>query len=213
MKILEIYEKYKIMPQLQLHQVRVAAVARQICDNLTAEVDREAVTKACLLHDMGNIIKFDLTVFPDFTQPEGLDYWQKVKKDFAMKYQSSDEHVATLAIAKELNMPKRVLELVGAIGFSQATATSSSKDIDRKICAYSDMRVGPHGVISLEERLVDGAKRYAGTVHKIGGRQDEFAVALRQIENQIFVDCQIRPADITDTSVAPVIEQLKSYEI
>ena len=63
--ITDIYEKYKIMPLLAMHQIRVAAVAMMICDSLSVPIDKDSVIKACLLHDIGNIIKFDLNHFPE----------------------------------------------------------------------------------------------------------------------------------------------------
>ena len=38
-KITEIYKEYKIMPNLQMHQYRVAAVAMQICESLNIKID------------------------------------------------------------------------------------------------------------------------------------------------------------------------------
>jgi hypothetical protein len=213
MEILEVYKKYKVMPQLQLHQLRVAAVAEQICDNLTVPVDSVSVIKACFLHDMANIIKFDLSVFPKFLEPEGLEYWQSVKDEYIVKYRSQDEHDATIAIAQELGVSPKVQELVSIVGFKQASDNAAASDINRKICAYADMRVGPHGIITLEDRLIDGAKRYKGKTFDTGARSDELADSLRQIENQIFDVSKIQPSDITDESTAPLVEQLKIYEI
>ncbi len=62
-KISEIYEEYKIMPNLREHQLRVAAVAAQICDNFNKPLNKKEIITACLLHDMGNIIKFKLELF------------------------------------------------------------------------------------------------------------------------------------------------------
>lgn len=211
--IVDIYKQFKIMPQLQLHQFRVAAVAKQICDNFNHQIDEQSVVAACLLHDMGNIIKFDLTVFPDFTEPEGLDYWQSIKEEYLKKYKTQDEHPATLAIAGEIGVSDRVIELIGSVGFTHGPANAASEDYGRKICAYSDMRVGPHGVLSLEDRLIDGALRYTGQKFKPGERQDEFAIALRKIESQLFLNAAIKPQDISDKSIEPIIESLKSYEI
>ena len=86
MKIQKIYDDYKIMPQLQLHQLRVAGVASIIVDNFQEKLDKDAIVSAALLHDMGNIIKFNLNFFPDALEPEGLDHWQSVKDEFILKY-------------------------------------------------------------------------------------------------------------------------------
>ena len=201
------------MPTLHMHQLRVAAVAYQVCDKLNISVDSENIVKACLLHDMANIIKMNLSDFPEFLKPEGYGYWQEVKNNYAHKYQTSDEHKATLAIAKELGVSERVYELIEAVGFLQGPENAASTDYGRKICAYSDMRVGPHGIISMEDRLIEAAARYTKKKYKPGERQDPFALALRQIESNLFSHSSIKPGDIDDKTSEPVIEKLKQYSI
>lgn len=198
----QIYEDYKIMPILQTHQLRVAAVGKLVCENLNKPVNTEGVVQACLFHDMGNIIKFDLTYFPESVESEGLDYWQRVKNDYIVKY-GSNEHLATELIAKELGLSKQVLEYLDQIGFSKLKETVAGDSWEPKICAYADMRVGPHGVISIEERLVDGRKRYAGRKDHtiVSDFFDQLADALREIEKQIFSMAKIKPEDINDGSI------------
>lgn len=61
MKIAEIYQKYKVPPNLQEHMLRVAAMAEIIANSWpNNSLDREILLLACLTHDMGNILKFDL---------------------------------------------------------------------------------------------------------------------------------------------------------
>jgi len=62
------------MPSLQLHMFRVAGVASVICENFKQPelINQDDIVSACLLHDMGNIIKFNLSLFPQFLEPEGL---------------------------------------------------------------------------------------------------------------------------------------------
>ena len=49
-----------------------------------------------LLHDLGNIVKFDLEKYPDFLGKEKprLEYWKKVQKEVREKYGSDDHDVA-----------------------------------------------------------------------------------------------------------------------
>jgi len=82
MKVSEIYEKYKIMPQLQTHMLRVAGVASTIVENFEGKIDRKTIITTALLHDLGNMAKIKLDAFPEFAQPRGIDYWQKVLKEF-----------------------------------------------------------------------------------------------------------------------------------
>jgi hypothetical protein len=211
MTVAEIYQQYQIMPNLQQHMFRVAGVAELICQHISQQVDREEVITACLLHDMGNIIKFDLTYFPEFIQPQGLEYWQAVKDQFVAKYGQNPHH-ATIAIARELHASDRVVELIDAVAFNIAKQNWESSDFSRKICAYADMRVAPSGVVSLTERLEDGRKRYEKP-----GQKNTFSYAmgafLKKIEGQLFVACDLEPEDITSSSVESLIKKYPLRDI
>lgn len=62
MNILEIYNKYYLPENLQMHMLRVAACSNLIIDNWSGpEIDKEAIIRVCLLHDMGNIVKYQKT--------------------------------------------------------------------------------------------------------------------------------------------------------
>lgn len=209
-KITDIYNEYKIMPNLQMHQLRVAAVAEQFCDSSDVVVDKKSIITACLLHDMGNIIKFKLGYFPEFLEPEGLEYWQNVQNEYVEKY-GTDEHEAILMIAKELNMNDVVIKNVDAIGFPNWCNINEHGDLDNKICVYADARVAPFSVLNLDQRLQDGAKRYQGTDKSLDTKRDLLYDCVREIEKQIFSHSKINPEDITDTSIAERVEKLKDF--
>jgi HD domain len=221
MNILEIYKKYQIMPQLGEHQLRVASVADFICEHITltpalSQRERENVVLACLLHDMGNILKFDLTKSHSLLNLEiDVEFWQRVKEEYKKKY-GNDEHQAALKMAAELGAGARVFELIDCIGFNNGKANAETEDFGKKICAYSDMRVGPKGIISLEDRMADLRVRYDDKFHMMGGSEQkrfEFENGLRQIERQIFEHCNIKPEDITEAAIAERKERLKGFEI
>ncbi len=212
MNILEIYEKYKILPSLAEHQLRVAAVAMQLCQAISTKVDDESIVKACLLHDMGNLLKFDFAQFPHFFEPQGAAYWQRVKEEIIKTYGTTDEHQATLKIAAEIGVSKQVLSYIDCIGFTHAT-DNLNRPVDFKICNYADMRVGPVGVLSLDERMADGAKRYKNRLAAEVIGDARLVEAIHRIEDDIFKISKIKPQDITDESIGPIIEQLKSYKI
>lgn len=214
MTVQEAYDKYKIMPTLQLHQLRVAAVGQLICDSILDFEDKKCVISTCLLHDMGNIIKFDLNYFPEFLKPEGLEYWQKLKDEYIQRY-GTDEHHATQIIISELVDSDKVREYADQVGFSKLQETKKDTSLAKKICAYSDMRVGPHGIISIEERVVDGRKRYEGRKDKtINSDKYEILVNdLKEVEKQIFEIASISPESITDELVNIKVSELRSFII
>jgi len=217
MYIFEVYQKYKIMPQLQLHMLRVAAVAQIISENMTISVDTKNIVTACLLHDMGNIIKFDLTLYPKDLEPYGLIYWENIKQEFINKY-GNDEHEATYKIVEEIKVTDRTKQLVHSIGFSKAIERYNDDDISKKICMYSDHRVSPHGVLSLEERIKEGLQRFLKNkevtydLHDIS-KTEELSKFAKKVEEQIFTNCRISPEDINDGQVNKQIPNLKSTDI
>ncbi|MBI3232351.1 MAG: HD domain-containing protein [Candidatus Doudnabacteria bacterium] len=216
MNILDIYDKYQIMPQLAEHMLRVAAVADTIVNNLTLtptlpQRERGEVVAACLLHDMGNVVKFDFSLFPETAAEKGLEYWENVKQEFIKRY-GTGSHNVTAKILREIGVSERVFELADSVGFEQGKDNAESEDYGKKICAYSDMRVLPMGVGSLEERMEDLRVRYIN--HREGAKNRKvFENALREIEKQVFVNCKIRPEDITDESIKEKLEILRNYEI
>jgi hypothetical protein len=211
MSISDIYKKYKIMPNLQMHMFRVAAVASLICDNFEGELNKKEIITGALLHDMGNILKFDLSKFPEFTKPEGQEYWESVKREHKNKY-GENEHIATNKIVEEIKVSETVVEFINSISFLGAPKSAEENNFNHKIMEYADDRVSPGGVVGLDERLMDLRKRYAYKPGKTEHR-DAFEGAMHKIEKQIFAKCKIKPEDINDESVKNIIEELKNFEI
>ncbi|MGD0665386.1 MAG: HD domain-containing protein [Rhabdochlamydiaceae bacterium] len=187
----EIYERFNIMPYLQLHMRRVAAVGELI---LSAESDasKDDVVAALLLHDLGNIVKFRLE--------EEDATWKKIQQEMIAKYGSVD-HGATEKMVHELGVNDRVASLIAGMGFDNLPGVIESSDRELKICLYSDQRVAPYGVVSLQERFADLRKRYKGTAlaSRFDEAQEERALLLEQ---QIFNDLSLKPSEINDLTIA-----------
>ncbi len=205
-KITEIYEQYKIMPNLVLHQLRVAAVVKQICESFVTPVEAEPVVIAGLLHDMGNIIKADLDQNLFTLSNEEIIFWKEEQKLCIGKY-GNDTSNATATVAKEIGVTESVQKLIEHNDFKFICDIAQSSSVGKKILKYADLRVGPYGVISLDERFVDIKKRYGELL------QDDRRDCAEEIENQIFAHSKLKPEDITDESVRNIIEELKNYEL
>lgn len=215
MTVQELYEHYRLMPALQLHQLRVAAVAKMICDTAINPLDTESVVLAGLFHDMANIIKSDLDTFPDFVEPEGKAHWQLIKDQFVEKY-GTNEHAAMLEIVREIGLPSRVVGLMSHIGFSNLERLRDKDDLEQKIVEYADLRVGPHGVIPMPARIEEARLRYAGRHPDVPHEPSEFERlrnAALDIEFQIFSAVALAPDDITEAGVQPLISSLRELQI
>lgn len=214
MTIQDLYQKYQIPPNLQLHQLRVAAVASIICNHVKGPIDTRNVLLTCLLHDMGNIIKFNLALFPEFLEPEGLIYWKDVQDRFKRKY-GLDEHLATKKIVKEIGVPQKVGALINNYGFSKAFEVYKSDSNELKIATYSDHRVAPFGVVSMKRREEDGRERY---VKNKNAKFDEakFSKLIGywyKTEQQIFMLTNINPEYITAERANKLVEKLRQFKV
>jgi hypothetical protein len=212
----EIYTQYQINAGLQLHQLRVAAVGATIARAQPSPLDERAIILACLFHDMGNILKSDPYSLPELFAPEGPEYWSKVREEFVQKY-GSNEHDATLAIVQECGVPDTIITLIQSMGFSKAEKVLSEGSRELMIVEYSDQRVAPFGVVSMYERLEEGTRRYALRGTQFGVRdavlREKSIAALTAIEENLFKDTGIVPDTITDALIAPLIEDLRKYEV
>ncbi|MBI5469957.1 hypothetical protein HY968_01380 [Candidatus Kaiserbacteria bacterium] len=216
MRAREIYEKYKIFRGLQLHQLRAAAVARYVCERWRGSINTERTVLGGLFHDMGNIIKADLSM-PELLEPEGVKYWRDVKSEFHRKY-GDDEHAGTLAIMREIGLPEEIRSLVKDVGFSKINTVLDSENFELKVLQYADMRVGPFGIIPLEERIMEGRVRYKAKVsskHPYADdlRFDGLLQKAKELEQLLVTKADFKPGDITDASMAPIIEELKDYQV
>jgi len=199
------------MPSLQLHQLRVAAVGKLICESVSVPINKNHVILTGLFHDMGNIIKSDLEYFPDFVEPEGIEYWQKIKEEYIQKY-GNDSHKAIEMIAREIGLPQGVIDLIDNIGFSHAEDVRDRGSWELKVCIYSDWRVGPRGVLPMEERINEAGKRYAqrsmGDIAQFSAEEfKRIFSACVAIENQLE-EIGFNPKDATDERIAPIMENL-----
>lgn len=209
-KISEIYEEYKIHDRLQMHMLRVAGVASLICDSIETPVNKEKIIEAALLHDMGNIVKSDLKYFPDFVGEE-LDYWEKQKNEFIKKY-GAEDHVATSNILKELGINREIITLTNQVQFQLWCTHKEENDIESKIMLYADGRVAPDGILSYQARMDEAKNRYTQSIFQEGERS-RLVDCGKEVEKQIFAKCKIKPEDITDEMVKPIIESLRDFVI
>jgi hypothetical protein len=212
----EIYDHYQVPPWLQAHQVRVAAVGKMVAAHIP-EADAHLVISTCLLHDIGAIVKFDFDYMrremPQLAMHDDLSHWERVQEDIRARY-GEREHQASAAMLQELgfNDVRAVFEM---IGLAKVPVLLASDRLEPQIVQYADMRVGPFGIIPLEERLSEGERRYAEYIRREGKEEESklYPVHAAMLERQLFEGVRFRPEDITDEAATPLMEELWDYEI
>lgn len=195
MTIKKIYKKFFIPPNLQEHMLRVARVVEFIKDHWVERerVNWDVVLKAALLHDLGNLVKFNFGVIP----MENIDFWKQKQKEIKLKY-GTDDHEVTEKMLAEIDASPEISRVISGKSFGKAVKTSQSADWAVKILLYADNRVLPDGIGTLEERLGDIRERYP----KYTSRPDYFDLekAMRNIEKQIQENINASMAEISDDS-------------
>lgn len=191
--------------------MRVAAVAKQICDHTEAKIDNDAVITGCLLHDMGNLIKVKFEVEPALFEPEGVAYWQEAQGNMIETY-GADVHGATLAIITDVGVSEKVVEMVNEASFEAIIDVAKSGSLEAKILEYTDMRVGLTGIISLKQRFDDIRDRYVPHrfTNEVLNQKHE---AAQSIESEIFDNTNIMPDSITDDSTKELQAELWNWRI
>ena len=209
MKILQIYNKYHLPANLQMHMLRVAACSNLITDNWTGpDIDKQAIIRVCLLHDMGNIVKIP----EDFSKDEEFI---KIRKKYFDKYGTND-HEINLEIGKQEGLSEKELKILDGKRSRKNEETLKSNSYERKICAYCDQRVAPDGVTGIKERLEDAKVRYKNKPLSVWSNEEKANHLIEcslGIEKQIMEHCKLNPEDINDESIKEYIEKLKNLDI
>ena len=156
MNVQQVYAHYKIPLNLQQHMLRVAALSQVLIENWKNEkFDKESIALACLFHDMANIIKYDFSKTDLFKEEKNeVEYWKMIQEETIKKY-GNNIHKATIKICHEINLPDKVIQLVENLEWNNAMKAVEQKDFESAICIYSDMRIGPFGILLLQDRLIN----------------------------------------------------------
>lgn len=209
--ISEIYDRFLILPNLRMHMFRVASVAEILCDNWHGTINKKDIVAACLMHDIGNIVKFDLMERDApllGKEVKRLDYWRKAKTDTMRKYGSTD-HEATHNMMVELGVSGRVLSLVDHM--IDVLREESVDDYELMLCNYADDRVGPGGVMSISERFTDFANRYSKSDSKENKAKGIVVESLTgralNLEKRLFLHIGITPEHINDKNIKPYLDR------
>ena len=213
MKISEIYKKYNIPPNLIDHMLTVTKVVLFITNHWKGEkIDKIVMEKSALVHDLGNIVKFNFKKYPEFlgSEMKNRSIWEEKQKEMVAKY-GNDDHEATRLILNELKFDDKSIGVVSSKSFGNSVATLNSNNWNLKILLYSDLRVLPWGTGTLEDRFNDIKER----MPQYNTRPDleDLFRACREIERQIQNNVDVSLATIDTKSVKERDEDLLNLEI
>lgn len=191
--ISHIYKTYNIPPSLQQHMLLVAGIGNIIAKEIPS-CDIELVTALCMIHDMGNIVKFnvesDLSKKLSKQDNISIEKIKKIQTNIKTKF-GNEHHSATENIVQDFTNNKKIITLLKQLDFKNATHIAKQECIELQIALYADYRIGPFGLVSLQERFNDLHKRYHNRPeHKLNEQevkqlQNAYSIIEKELEKKI----------------------------
>ncbi len=208
MQVQQIYSQRKTPPGLQEHMLRVAAVAQVILNHWTGPtINKEAIITTCLFHDIAKPLTFDMSKQEQFVNSdEELQALQEHHDDLISRY-GIEEHPALLKIFSELNLSEDACRLVDNLEWHYIPRLLKVNDIESLIPIYCDMRVGPRGVLSMEDRIENLLTR--AQVDNL----EELILSGKELERLLSQNVSIDLNSIDDLQIASVMEELQLREL
>ncbi|MFC1648409.1 HD domain-containing protein [Nanoarchaeota archaeon] len=197
----EIYDRYKVPMCLREHMKRVAYVADVICQYWKGRaLNRDLIVATCLVHDLGNLVKMDfsnpLSVFMLGEEAVKKDEFIALQKEMIKKYGAKEED-ATLNLLMEIGVDTRMFFIVQHMTIRRIHEVLELGDNELMICKYSDLRVSPESIVSLEGRFREAKERYQGRPGFQDVHNEKWLVAAKEIEKKLFKHMNIKPEEIT----------------
>ncbi len=143
MDISAVYAEYSIPINLQNHMLRVAALGSLICDQLDRQlVDKDLIVKTLLLHDMGNILKYNFSRIDLFDEADrkNIEKYKKVQRDFEARYGSDPDAIQQYR-ERFIELAVKIAEGIGeveSVNIDYGELTFVPEDLERE--GFTDIK-------------------------------------------------------------------------
>lgn len=182
-----LWDVYATPEHVRQHMKSVARVAIFFSTQLLAagiSIHKEAATAAALLHDLVRVTEWeriDLKYFTKKPSPQELRVWEEQRQQWP-------PHIPHASINASLLREEYpfIADIIAVHSFSSIDLLDSW---EKKILYYSDRRVAHTNIVTLEERLHEGSKRYGKT------EDSAFLQRIFDLEKEIFSYLPIQRED------------------
>lgn len=114
---------------------------------------------------------------------------------------------------EELGVSSKTVSYISCMGFSNTLPAGRSWE--KMVCLYADMRVGPEGVLSLQERFSDLRVRYGWSRASESQKRiwETREHQLRNIEEAVTREVGISAKEISQHAIRPLLDRLRGFPI
>lgn len=211
MTIQQAYDKYRVPVNLQLHQLRVAALAQIMMENWTGpSLDETTLVTAALFHDFAKLIGFDLGKRVNDETDAEIAELERDQKWLREKYGKND-HEVTVKICHELGVPQAVVDLLEKKNIRpwdvKIQTIFDSPSFELKILSNCDARISPNGLTTMDER-------FAEVLQRVDAQSTESTELLPwKIQELLQENIKIELDGIKPEEVDRRAEELRNWEI
>ena len=136
--------------------LRVAGLGWMVVNAWTGpKLDKDSIIQTLLFHDIAKPVTFDLSKQAEF----GLssDRLEKLKQDtnYLVHHYGSDEHQVALKIFQEIGLSPESQRLIENLEWHYTDDLIKKNDLSALITIYSDMRIGPQGLLLIKQRVLE----------------------------------------------------------
>jgi hypothetical protein len=169
----------------------------------------QLLLETMLLHDLGNLIKFDLRPEAPYhlMLPAELPFYTALQLLWRAKYGlEADEATCKLITKIPLKNGPRISQIILDHTAGTLAATVAKNDWLQKLCDYTDFRIGPHGMLTLAERFIDLKHRYAYRQLDWANQTgiDQRLKAFQTLETQLQTQVRCNLADLTAVDLGQI---------
>jgi hypothetical protein len=208
MTVKDVYLKFSTPKNLQEHMLRVAALSKIITDNWTGPtLNSLPIVKTCALHDTAKPMTFDINKQAAYgATPDEITKLSDLQNLIKSKY-GLVEHEAVIEMYKDLNMEENCIRLIKNFEWIYIPRLVGENDYESLICNYCDMRIGPKGILGLQQRLDDLKVRMGGEQYEEDTKNGKL------VEPLIMENTNIDLNSITDDDLNSLFPEILSLSI
>ncbi len=208
MTVRQVYQEYQTPQTLQEHMLRVASLANILTNSwIGISLNKDAIVKACAIHDIAKPITFDLAKQAQYGMSESdIEKLRQFQIEIKTKY-GEQEHQATIGICKTVGCDETTVRLVDNLEWKYIPRLLKENDLASLIPIYCDMRIGPKSILPLKVRLEEIKNRVSGDDY------EDNVVNGNAAEQEILKNVDLDRNSITDEQLQQRFVSLRDMEL
>lgn len=188
----QLLDEFHTPIHVRAHCFQVARIGEHLANKLSEageDVDSDLVWIAGMIHDFVRVVDFK-----ELPEDLGTDEDQEVWKSLRQQYGGRHHAEVGAEILNEMG-EEELSRIIRQHKYGSMLTEDSPSSWEAKLVYYADKRVAHDQIVSLEERLSEGRKRYRPDT-PLNEEDKKRHDAIEALEKEIFDKIDIEPSDL-----------------